>query len=158
MSRRYVAFDLGAERGRAIIATLSDLKLELKELHRFSTTPVMLPTGLYWDTLRLFHEMGEGLRTAARQNDRIDGIAVDTWGVDFGLLGPDDALIENPRHYRDTRTHGIEESLFGAVSKKEVFEATGIQFMELNSLYQLYAIQLTNPSLLEHATKLLFMP
>jgi rhamnulokinase len=158
MSRRYVAFDLGAESGRAMLATLNDLKLELKELHRFSNTPVMLPTGLYWDTLRLFHEMCEGLRAAARQNDRIDGIAVDTWGVDFGLLGPDDALIENPRHYRDTRTHGIEESLFGAVSKEEVFEETGIQFMELNSLYQLYAIQLTNPSLLEHATKLLFMP
>ena len=158
MSRRYVAFDLGAESGRAMLATLTDLKLDLQELNRFSNIPVQLPTGLYWDTLRLFHEMCQGLRIAAQHADRIDGIAVDTWGVDFGLLGADDALIENPRHYRDTRTHGLPEKLFEVIPKEEVFRETGIQFMELNSLYQLYAIHLSNPSLLEQATKLLFMP
>ena len=158
MSRRYVAFDLGAESGRAMLATLTDLKLDLAELHRFANMPVQLPTGLYWDTLRLFYEMCDGLRVAAHQTDRIDGIAVDTWGVDFGLLGADDALIENPRHYRDTRTHGVPEKLFGVVPKEAVFSQTGIQFMELNSLYQLYAIHLGNPSLLEQARKLLFMP
>jgi len=158
MTRRYVAFDLGAESGRAMLATLNDRKLGLQELHRFSNIPVSLPTGLYWDTLRLFHELCEGLRIATRDAGTLDGIAVDTWGVDFGLLGPDGALIENPRHYRDVRTHRMPEKLFETVPRQEVFRETGIQVMELNSLYQLYAIQLESPWLLECATKLLFMP
>jgi rhamnulokinase len=158
MTRRYVAFDLGAESGRAMLATLDDRKLSLQELHRFSNTPVLLPTGLYWDTLRLFHELCEGLRIAARETDKLDGIAVDTWGVDFGLLGADGALIENPRHYRDARTRGLPAKLFETVPREEVFRETGIQFMELNSLYQLYAIHLKTPWLLEQAHKLLFMP
>ena len=158
MSRRYLAIDLGAESGRAMLASLAGKKIELQEIHRFLNTPVNLPSGLYWDSFRLFHEICEGLRTAAKEADRIDGIAIDTWGVDFGLLGPDGALIENPRHYRDRRTHAIGESLFRELPREEIFAETGIQFMELNSLYQLYAIQKQNPWLLERASKLLFMP
>jgi rhamnulokinase len=158
MTRRYVAFDLGAESGRAMLATLNDRKLGLQELHRFSNTPVLLPTGLYWDSLRLFHELCEGLRIAAREAEKLDGIAVDTWGVDFGLLGADGALIENPRHYRDARTRGVPQKLFETVSREDVFRETGIQIMDINSLYQLYAIHLEAPWLLEQAHKLLFMP
>ncbi len=99
--RRYLALDLGAESGRAMLATLADHTINLEELHRFPNTPVRLPNGLYWDTLRLFHEICEGIRASAKAVARLDGIAIDTWGVDFGLLGADGALIENPRHYRD---------------------------------------------------------
>jgi rhamnulokinase len=158
MNRRYLAIDLGAESGRAILAALTDHKLELEELHRFSNIPVFLPTGLYWDTLRIFHEICEGLKLASRRVDRLDGIAVDTWGVDFGLLGPEGSLIDNPRHYRDVRTQNLPEKLFEVVPRPDVFRETGIQSIELNSLYQLYAIQLQSPWLLEAAHKLLFMP
>jgi rhamnulokinase len=158
MTRRYVALDLGAESGRAMLATLEDHRLALDELHRFPNSPVHLPNGLYWDTFRLFHEMCEGLRLAGKAADRLDGVAVDTWGVDFGLIGPDGALIENPRHYRDCRTSGLPARLFERLPQEEVFRETGVQTMEINSLYQLYAIQLQSPWLLERAHKLLFMP
>ncbi len=158
MSRRYLALDLGAESGRAILASLADGKLALDELHRFTNAPVTLPTGLYWDTLRLFHEICEGLRAAGRAADRLDGIAIDTWGVDFGLLGSDGALIENPRCYRDPRTKGMQAEVFQLVPKKEVFAQTGVQFMDINSLYHLMSIQRRTPELVRHASKLLFMP
>lgn len=158
MTRRYLAIDLGAESGRAMLANLKNRKLELHELHRFANTPVRLPTGLYWDTLRIFHEACEGMRLGARHADQLDGIAVDTWGVDFGLLGPDGALIDNPRHYRDARTGGIPARVFQTVPRDEVFRETGVQVMDINSLYQLYAIQLQTPWLLESAHRLLFMP
>lgn len=156
--RRYLALDLGAESGRAMLATLADHTINLEELHRFPNTPVRLPTGLYWDTLRLFHEICEGISAAAKAVVRLDGIAIDTWGVDFGLLGADGALIENPRHYRDLRTHGVSEEVFRIVPRQEVFAHTGTQFMEINSLYQLYSIAQRTPELLRSASKLLFMP
>jgi rhamnulokinase len=158
MKRSYLALDLGAESGRAILATLSGHKLELKEAHRFSNSPVQLPTGLYWDTLGLFREMCVGIREAAKQTDTLDGIAVDTWGVDFGLLGTDGCLIDNPRHYRDQRTSGLIREVAAKVPLDEVFRQTGIQFMEINSLYHLYAIHKNSPHLLEQASHLLFMP
>lgn len=156
--RRYLALDLGAESGRAMLATLADHTIKLEELHRFPNTPVRLPNGLYWDTLRLFHEICEGIRASANAVARLDGIAIDTWGVDFGLLGADGALIENPRHYRDPRTHGVTEEVFRVVPKQEVFAHTGTQFMEINSLYQLYSIAHRTPELLRNASKLLFIP
>ena len=158
MKRHYLALDLGAESGRAILARLADRKIELTELHRFSNTPVALPTGLYWDTLRLFHEICEGIRTAARACEDLDGMAIDTWGVDFGLLGEDGELLENPRHYRDSRTDGVPEQVFQTVPRAEIFRETGIQFMAINSLYQLCAIQRDSPAILDLASKLLFMP
>jgi rhamnulokinase len=158
MSRSYLALDLGAESGRAMIANLTGGKVELAELHRFPNTPVRLPTGLYWDTLRLFHEMCEGIRAAAKTVESLDGIAVDTWGVDFGLLGADGSLLDNPRHYRDARNHGTFKEVFAKVPQREVFRQTGIQFMEINSLYQLHAIQRDSPQVLGNASHLLFMP
>jgi rhamnulokinase len=158
MKRSYLALDLGAESGRAILATLSGHKLELKEVHRFSNLPVLLPSGLYWDTLGLFREMCAGIREAAKLTDKLDGIAVDTWGVDFGLLGPDGCLLDNPRHYRDQRTAGLIKAVAAQVPLDEVFRQSGIQFMEINSLYQLCAVQRDSPHLLASASHLLFMP
>jgi rhamnulokinase len=157
--KNYLAVDLGAESGRVMLGTLSDSSLVLEELHRFPNTPVRLPTGLYWDSFRLFHEIQQGLTVAGRERKlEIDGIGVDTWGVDFGLLGLDGALVDNPRHYRDARNNGMLEKTFAVVPREEVFAHTGIQFMQLNSLYQLYAIKLAASPALEVAERLLFMP
>jgi rhamnulokinase len=158
MSHQYLAIDLGAESGRAMLADLAGHQLKLQEVHRFPNIPVNLPTGLYWNTLGLFQEIVAGLRAAARLTARLESVAIDTWGVDFGLLGADGALIDNPRHYRDARTAGLPDEMFATVPRSEIFAATGIQFMELNSLYQLWAVHRQAPWLLAQAKALLFMP
>jgi rhamnulokinase len=133
----YLAVDIGAESGRVMWGNLADGVLRLEELHRFANQPVALPAGLYWDSFRLFHEIVEGLTVAGRERKlRVDGIGIDTWGVDFGLLGGDGGLIDCPRHYRDARNKGAMERLFGVIPRHEVFERTGIQFMQINSLCQ----------------------
>jgi rhamnulokinase len=157
--KNYLAVDLGAESGRVMLGSISGNSLQLEELHRFPNTPVRLPTGLYWDAFRLFHEIQQGLTVAGRERRlAIDGIGVDTWGVDFGLLGLDGALVDNPRHYRDSRNNGMLERTFAVVPREEVFAHTGVQFMQLNSLCQLYAIKLSASQALEVAERLLFMP
>ncbi len=154
-----LAIDLGASSGRVMLGELAEGVLTLEELHRFANTPVELPTGLYWDTLRLFHEIRRGLAIAGRERKlQIDAIGVDTWGVDFALLGEDGALVDNPRHYRDSRNEGVPERAYKAVSKEEIFEATGVQFMQINSLYQWYAMKLLRSPALRVAKRLLFMP
>ena len=155
----YLAIDLGAESGRAILGSLDDNKLVLEELHRFPNTPVRTPSGLYWDTLRLFHEMQQGLAVVGRERKvKLDGIGVDTWGVDFGLLGRDGSLVASPMHYRDARNDGMLEKTFAAVPREEIFAQTGIQFMQLNTLCQLYAMKLAGAPALEVADKLLLIP
>lgn len=156
--KSFLALDLGAESGRAILARLSAGRIQLDELHRFANTPVRLPHGLYWDTLRLFHEICEGVRIASNRCGRLDGIAVDTWGVDFALIGERGELLDNPRHYRDARTAGAPEQVFQILPRAEIFRQTGVQFIEINSLYQLYAVKRDWPRLLDAASKLLFMP
>lgn len=154
-----LAFDLGATSGRTILGTLEGGRLSLEELHRFPNEPVQLPTGLYWDTLRLFHEIRRGLTIAGRERKlRIDGIAIDTWGVDFALLGDDGALVDNPRHYRDTRNNGIVERTFAAIPRNKIFQATGVQFMQINTLFQWYAMKLAASPALRTARRLLMMP
>jgi rhamnulokinase len=156
---RFLAIDLGAETGRAILGTLEGGRLTLEELHRFPNTPVRLLTGLYWDTLRLFHEIRQALSICGRQRKlALDGIGIDTWGVDFGLLGSDGALVDDPRHYRDSRTNGMLEKTFAVVPRQEIFAETGIQFMPLNTLYQLHSMRISGSLALNAATKLLFMP
>lgn len=155
--RHYLAFDLGAESGRALLGTLSGRGLAVEELHRFPNTPVRVFSALYWDTLRLWHEIREGLVLAARGRE-LAGIGVDTWGVDYALLGADGALADNPRHYRDARTNGVMEKLFEVVPRAAVFGQTGLQFMQLNTLYQLYSMKLAGSPALEAARTLLFMP
>jgi rhamnulokinase len=155
----YLALDLGAESGRAMLGSISDRSLCLEELHRFANTPVRLPTGLYWDTLRLFHEIQQGLTVAGRERKlALSGVGIDTWGVDFGLLGADGALVDNPRHYRDPRNNGILAKAFQVVPREEIFAHTGLQFMQLNSLFQLYAMRLASSPAFETARTLLMMP
>jgi rhamnulokinase len=157
--KHYLAIDLGAESGRAMLGVIEGGKLALEELHRFSNSPVRLPTGLYWDTFRLFHEMLEGLRIAGRERKlTLDGIGIDTWGVDFGLLGADGALVDNPRHYRDARNNGMLERACSMVPRAEIFRHTGLQFMQFNSLYQLLAAKLAASPALGVTHRLLFMP
>jgi rhamnulokinase len=155
----YLAIDLGAESGRVILGTLAEGRLALEELHRFPNQPVHLPNGLYWDAFRLHHEMVEGLTVAGRHRKlRVDGIGIDTWGVDFGLLASDGGLIDCPRCYRDERNIGMAEKLFQVVPRAEVFGYTGIQIMDINSLYQWYAMKLAGAPALPAADRLLFMP
>jgi rhamnulokinase len=155
----YLAADLGAESGRVILGTLTHGRLEIEELRRFPNQPVELPSGLYWDAFRLFHEIIEGLTIAGRERHlKAAGIGVDTWGVDFGLLAADGGLIDCPRHYRDARTNGVPERLFETVPRSEVFARTGVQIMSINSLYQLYSMRLAHSASLENARRLLFMP
>src|ERR1039458_6384359 len=145
--RHYLAFDLGAESGRAMLGTLDDGRLAVEELHRFANTPV-----------RVWHQIHRGLAIAGRERKlRLDGIGIDTWGVDFALLGADGALADNPRHYRDARTNGVMEKVFDTVPRAEVFAQTGIQFMQINSLYQFYALKLAGSPALKAARTLLFM-
>ncbi len=159
LMKHYLAFDLGAESGRAMLGSISDERLSLEELHRFPNIPVRLPTGLYWDTLRLFHEIRQGLAMAGRERKlKLAGIGVDTWGVDLALLGRDGALVDSPRHYRDSRNNGMLEKTFAAVPREEIFAQTGLQFMQFNTLFQLYAMKLAGSPALECATTLLMMP
>jgi rhamnulokinase len=155
----YLAVDLGAESGRVMRGELAGGRLTLEEIRRFPNQPVDLPSGMYWDTFRLFHEIEEGLGIAGRERGlAVAGIGVDTWGVDFGLLGTDGGLIDCPRHYRDARTNGIPERLFEVAPRWEVFSRTGIQIMSINSLYQLYSMRLAGSAALREADRLLFMP
>ncbi len=158
MNRQYLALDLGAESGRAMLGELNGGVIKLHELHRFANTPVQLPTGLYWDSLRLFHEICEGIRIAAHFTQDLHGIAIDTWGVDFGLLSHDGELLHIPRHYRDGRTAGAVSQVLRTIPPEQIFSQTGIQFMEINSLYQLWVLQRDSPDLMNRVSKLLFMP
>jgi rhamnulokinase len=157
--RHYLAFDLGAESGRAMLGAVTAGRIAVEELHRFPNTPVRVFDALYWDTLRLWHEIQRGLAIAGRERHLSPaGIGIDTWGVDFALLGPDGALADNPRHYRDARTNGVMEKVFAVVPRAEVFAETGVQFMQLNSLYQFYALKLAGSPALASAHTLLFIP
>jgi rhamnulokinase len=155
---RYLAFDLGAESGRAILGTLEDGRLAVEELHRFPNTPVREGDSLYWDIERLWREILHGIAAASQQNLVLNGIGVDTWGVDYGLLSQDGKLVERPRHYRDPRTNGIMDKVFEVVPRDQVFDYTGIQFMQLNTLFQLYSMRLAGSPALATARKLLNMP
>jgi rhamnulokinase len=156
---RFLAIDLGAESGRAMLGSLEGGTLALEELHRFPNQPVQLPTGLYWDTLRLFHEIRHALAICGRErNIALDGIGIDTWGVDFALLGADGALVDNPRHYRDVRNNGMLDKTFAVAPREEIFAETGIQFMPINTLYQLHAMKVAQSPALGIAKTLLFAP
>jgi rhamnulokinase len=138
----YLAFDLGAESGRAILGRLAGGMLETRELHRFPNTAAAIRGGLYWDILRLWSEIRHGIAIASEDRElRLDGIGIDTWGVDFGLIDNDGHLIGNPRHYRDPRTFGVMEQVFEKVSREEVFARSGLQFLHFNTLFQLYAMK-----------------
>ena len=138
---KFLAFDLGAESGRGVIGFFDGDKLRLQDVHRFANQPVRVLDTLYWDTLRLFSELKRGLAMAVTAHGAdIEAIGIDTWGVDFGLLGADDSLLANPRHYRDHANDGMLEEAFKIVPRDQIFGRTGIQFMQINSLYQLLSM------------------
>jgi len=152
-----LAFDLGAESGRALLGLFDGQQLQLQVVHRFANTPVRLLDGLYWDVLSLHREIVHGLRLAGEMGG-VDSIGVDTWGVDFGLLGRNGELLGNPRHYRDPHTEGVMDATFAKVPRTEIYQRTGLQFMRFNSLFQLQAMARDRSPLLDAATHLLFMP
>ena len=156
---RFLAFDLGAESGRAVVGHFEGERLRLEEVHRFSNGPVQVLDSLHWDVLGLWSEIKHGLKLAAmRYGDSLAGIGLDTWGVDFGLLAADDTLLGHPYHYRDSRTDGMMEEAFRFVSRAEIFQRTGIQFMQLNSLYQLLAMARAKSPALAAARAFLNIP
>jgi rhamnulokinase len=157
-AENYLAFDLGAESGRAIIGRLEGERLSLEEVHRFPNGPVRLHGHLHWDVLHMWSEILHGLRLAVRSVGGLSSLGVDTWGVDFGLLDAAGELVGNPYHYRDSRTDGMMEAAFERVPRAEIYRQTGIQFMQLNSLYQLLAMRLENAPALDCAAALLTMP
>jgi rhamnulokinase len=156
MTSHYLAFDLGAESGRAIHAQLKAGILEIREAERFANEPVTVRGSLHWDILRLWREIQGALNRLTHV--KLDSIGVDTWGVDYALLGERGELIENPYHYRDSRTAGMMEKVFRRVSRKEIYAITGIQFLPFNTLYQLYAANELTPNLLKTARHLLTIP
>ncbi len=158
-TKNLLAFDFGASNGRAVLGSFDGKKLRLREIHRFPNQPVTVQGTLYWDMLRLFSELKEGLALAVKSSPGpVSGLGVDTWGVDFGLLGRDGRLLSNPVAYRDPRTEGILGKTFRKVSRREIFERTGLQFLEFNSLFQLYAMVRQRSPALEAADRLLMMP
>lgn len=157
MEKRVLAFDFGASSGRAMIGIYDGDTIKLQEVHRFSNDPVIINGVMYWDTLRLFYEIKQGI-VKAKHAGGFQSIGIDTWGVDFGLLDEKGYLLENPIHYRDERTKGLIEESFRYIPKEEFYKITGNQFMELNTVFQLLALKLQRPELLERVDSLLLTP
>lgn len=149
------AVDLGASSGRVMLARFDDDRLTLEEIHRFWNGAAQAHDHLYWDALRLFEEIKTGLAKAGRAAP-LASLGLDTWGVDFALLDREDELVGNPFHYRDPRTNGVPEEVSNIVGREEIFARTGIQFMQINSLYQLFAMR--SSSALERAACFLMIP
>jgi len=173
-AKKYIAVDLGAESGRVMLGSISADKsaarlvdksathpadkLILEQIHRFGNGPIEEKGTLRWDFGKLLAEVKTGIKKAVKEaHNQIAGIGVDSWGVDFGLLDADGKLVENPYHYRDSRTNGMMEKAFELISKREIYENTGVQFMQLNSIYQLLAMRLGNSDALAKTKNLIFM-
>jgi rhamnulokinase len=155
----HLAFDLGAGSGRAVLGTLDGLRLTVHEVRRFPNEPLPLGGHIHWNVYALFDEMKAAMREAAAAiGARPASLAVDTWGVDFGLLARDGSLLGLPFCYRDHRNAGAMEDYFKLVPREALYEATGIQFMPFNSLFQIYAMVRERSPLLDAAEDLLFMP
>ena len=155
----YFAVDLGATSGRTILGTLVGGKLEQEELTRFPNNLIETGGHFYWDIYALYLEMIKGLQIVGKRGIDLSSIGIDTWGVDFVFIGDDDAILRNPMAYRDPHTFGaMEEYLSHVVPQREVYDITGIQFMNFNSLFQLYAMRKANNSAMQHCKKVLFMP
>ncbi len=161
MAKNFLAFDLGAESGRAVLGVLDKARLQLEVVHRFSNPTGQMRGHIHWDLLAQWEELKTGLRLAGKTDGArrtLHGIGVDTWGVDFGLLDADGRIMGNPFHYRDPWTEGILEKTFARLDRKIIFDRTGIQFIRFNTLFQLAALHERYPHMLKSARRLLFMP
>lgn len=156
MTRHYVAIDLGAESGRAMRGRLRDGVLELAELHRFANEPVRQNGSFRWDILRLWLDIQRGLERAS--SEPLESVGVDAWGCDYALVGERGDLLENPYHYRDTRTDGIMEAVCNRIGRDRIYSVTGIQFLPFNTLYQLSAACRLTPKLIAAATAAVTIP
>lgn len=155
----FLAVDLGASSGRVFLGCWDGTHLHVEELHRFANGPVDVLGHQHWDVLQLWTEIKKGLASYAGQFDGpLAGVGVDTWGVDFALLDAAGRLLGNPFHYRDPRTVGMMELAFQRMPRHQIFEQTGIQFIQLNTLYQLFSMAQTEDPQLEIADTLLMMP
>jgi rhamnulokinase len=157
-NHHFLAFDLGATSGRSVLATLEHGKVVLKELTRFPNKIIHIHDKYYWDIFALYEALKASLIAAAAETDAIDAIGIDTWGVDFVYLGADGSLLSQPRSYRDPYSNGKAEEYFKLLPRRRVYDLTGIQIMDINSLYQLYAAKCENFAALKAAKDILFMP
>ena len=155
-TQKFLAFDLGAESGRGVLGHFDGERLRLEELHRFPNGGVRVLDSLHWDVLRLWSEIKHTLSICAHRDIDLLGIGLDTWGVDFALLGRDDTLLGFPYHYRDRRTDGILEEALRRLPREEIFKRSGIQFLQFNTLYQLFSM--AGSPLLEVAETFLTIP
>ena len=158
MEKHFFAVDLGASSGRTILGTLDGDKLTRREITRFPNNIIQMGGHYYWDIQALYWEIIRGLKTIAQEGVTIESIGIDTWGVDVALFGKDGALLRNPYSYRDPHTEGAMEEYFKLVPKERVYEITGIQFMNFNTLFQLATMRRNGDSALEAAEKILFIP
>jgi len=157
--KSYLAVDLGASSGRHLAGLFDGSRLRLQETYRFANGPVNLAGRMYWDLLWLWEQVLAGLEASAGElKSDVTSVGIDTWGVDYALLGRDDELLGNPYNYRDARTRGMLARALQKVPREEIFAETGLQFMEINTLYQLLSMQATNPQLLDAAERLLMIP
>ncbi|MDH7511845.1 MAG: rhamnulokinase family protein [Clostridiales bacterium] len=155
----FLAIDLGAESGRAILGKLENEKIETKEVRRFANAPIQVCGHLHWNVYSLFEEIKEAMRSCRTDSGiRPESVAVSTWGVDFGLLASNGTLLGLPFAYRDKRTGGAMEEFFKRVPQEQVYALTGVQFMPFNTLFQLSSMARDKSPLLDHASDLLFMP
>ena len=158
MTNQFLAFDCGATSGRAVLATFSDGAFDMKEVYRFPSGIIELNGKYYWDILAIYDHFRKCLAQLGREGVRIDSIGIDTWGVDFGFVAGDGSLVGNPRAYRDPYTDGIPEEVFRTIPREELYGATGIQILNFNSIFQLYAQTKEGFAPLRVADKVLFIP
>ncbi|WP_462337435.1 rhamnulokinase [Phocaeicola barnesiae] len=158
MKEVYLAIDFGGGSGRVMAGYPSGGELQLETIYRFQNRQVRMNGHIYWDFLSLFEDMKKGIRMAVDKGYRIRSIGIDTWGVDFGLIDKLGNLVGNPVCYRDSRTDGMPEQVFGRIDPRTHYAVAGTQVMTINTLFQLYAMKLEGNPQLEIADKLLFMP
>ena len=159
MKQHFFAVDLGATSGRTILGIIEDGRLEQEELTRFPNNLIETGGHFYWDIYALYNEMIRGLQIVGQRGISISSIGIDTWGVDFVFIAEDGALLRNPMAYRDPHTFGrMEEYFEHVVGRRQVYDITGIQFMNFNSLFQLYAMRKDDNAALKHCQKVLFLP
>jgi rhamnulokinase len=156
MTADYLAFDLGAESGRAVLGRLQNGIIELREVSRFQNLPVSAPGSLRWDVLRLWSEIRKTLEHPPVP--KVESVGFDTWGVDYALIGENGQLLENPYHYRDHRTEGMVDAVCKIAGRENIYQLTGIQFMPINTLCQFYAACQTTPRLIAAADKIVTIP
>ncbi len=155
---RFLAFDCGATSGRAVLATFDGGTFSMEEVYRFPSGIIEAGGKYYWDILSIYSHFLECLKRIGREGLQIDSIGIDTWGVDFGFVGEDGTLLGNPRAYRDPYTEGIPEEVFRIIPREELYGSTGIQIMNFNSVFQLYAQVKEGFTPLKYAKHILFIP